>query len=105
MGHGEGEGAPALEAQEMLAAGQSGEEVFTEPAAVRSMGNALRQELAGQGTSVTSVHLGAADTDMTKGYDVPKTDPADVARIALDGVDADAFEVSSTSSPRWSRRR
>lgn len=62
-------------------------------AAVWSMSNALRQELAGQGTSVTSVHLGAADTDMMKGYDVPKMDPADVARIALDGVEADAFEV------------
>jgi short-subunit dehydrogenase len=57
------------------------------------MSNALRQELAGQGTLVTSVHLGAADTDMMKGYDVPKTAPADVARAALDGVEADAFEV------------
>jgi NAD(P)-dependent dehydrogenase (short-subunit alcohol dehydrogenase family) len=62
-------------------------------AAVWSMSQALRQELAGQGTLVTSVHLGAADTDMMKGYDVPKMDPADVARITLDGVEADAFEV------------
>ncbi|WNI30433.1 SDR family oxidoreductase [Streptomyces sp. ITFR-6] len=62
-------------------------------AAVWSMGNALRQELAGQGTKVTSVHLGAADTDMMKGYDVPKMDPADVARITLDGVEAGTFEV------------
>jgi NAD(P)-dependent dehydrogenase (short-subunit alcohol dehydrogenase family) len=62
-------------------------------AAVWSMSNALRQELAAQGTSVTSVHLGAADTDMMKGYDVPKMDPADVARITLDGVEANAFEV------------
>ncbi|MDX3855055.1 SDR family oxidoreductase [Streptomyces sp. AK02-01A] len=62
-------------------------------AAVWSMSKALRQELAGQGTSVTSVHLGAADTDMMKGYDVPKMDPADVARITLDGLEADAFEV------------
>jgi NAD(P)-dependent dehydrogenase (short-subunit alcohol dehydrogenase family) len=62
-------------------------------AAVWSMSNALRQELAGQGTLVTSVHLGAADTDMMKGYDVPKMDPADVARILLDGVEADAVEV------------
>ncbi|MFE5375981.1 SDR family NAD(P)-dependent oxidoreductase, partial [Streptomyces mirabilis] len=61
--------------------------------ALWSMGNALRQELAGQGTRVTSVHLGAADTDMMKGYDVPKMDPADVARITLDGVESDAFEV------------
>ncbi|MET8645054.1 SDR family oxidoreductase [Streptomyces sp. NPDC057746] len=62
-------------------------------AAVWSMSNALRQELAGQGTLVTSVHLGAADTDMMKGYDVPKMAPADVAHAALDGVEADAFEV------------
>jgi NAD(P)-dependent dehydrogenase (short-subunit alcohol dehydrogenase family) len=62
-------------------------------AAVWSMSRALRQELAGQGTLVTSVHLGAADTDMMKGYDVPKMDPADVARITLDGVEADAVEV------------
>ncbi|WP_435128233.1 SDR family oxidoreductase [Actinacidiphila sp. bgisy144] len=62
-------------------------------AAVWSMTRALRQELAGQGTLVTSVHLGAADTDMMKGYDVPKMDPADVARITLDGVEAGAVEV------------
>ena len=62
-------------------------------AAVWSMSKALRQELAGQGTLVSSVHLGAADTDMMKGYDVPKMDPADVARITLDGIEADAPEV------------
>ncbi|MEU6040552.1 SDR family oxidoreductase [Actinomadura sp. NPDC047616] len=62
-------------------------------AAVWSMSKALRQELAGQGTLVTSVHLAMADTDMTKGYDMPKMDPADVARIALDGVEAEALEV------------
>ncbi|MQY20984.1 Rossmann-fold NAD(P)-binding domain-containing protein [Nocardia macrotermitis] len=55
--------------------------------------NGLRQELAGQHTLVTSVHLGAADTDMMKGYDVPKMNPADVARITLDGVETDAVEV------------
>ncbi|SFF51462.1 Short-chain dehydrogenase [Actinacidiphila alni] len=62
-------------------------------AAVWSMGNALRQELAAQGTAVTSVHLGAADTDMTRGLDVPKVAPADVARRALDGVRDGAYEV------------
>ncbi|ETK37816.1 SDR family oxidoreductase [Microbispora sp. ATCC PTA-5024] len=62
-------------------------------AAVWSMSQALRQEMASQGTLVTSVHLGAADTDMTKGLDVPKMDAADVARITLDGVEADAVEV------------
>jgi NAD(P)-dependent dehydrogenase (short-subunit alcohol dehydrogenase family) len=62
-------------------------------AAVWSMSKALRQELSGQGTLVSSVHLGAADTDMMNGYDVPKMDPADVARITLDGIEADAPEI------------
>ncbi|MEU4519103.1 SDR family oxidoreductase [Amycolatopsis sp. NPDC024027] len=62
-------------------------------AAVWSMSNALRQELAGQGTLVTSVHLGAADTDMVKDLDVPKMDPAEVARRTLDGVAAGEAEV------------
>jgi NAD(P)-dependent dehydrogenase (short-subunit alcohol dehydrogenase family) len=62
-------------------------------AAVWSMSRALRQEMAGQGTLVTSVHLALADTDMTKGLDLPKMQPADVARITLDGVEADAVEV------------
>jgi NAD(P)-dependent dehydrogenase (short-subunit alcohol dehydrogenase family) len=62
-------------------------------AAVWSMSNALRQELAGQGTLVTSVHLGAADTDMVKDLDVPKMAPAEVARRTLDGVEAGEAEV------------
>ncbi|GHE63269.1 short-chain dehydrogenase [Streptomyces cellulosae] len=60
-------------------------------AAVWSMGNALRQELADQGTRLTSVHLGA--TDMTKGLDVPNMTAAEVARAALDGVESEVYEV------------
>ncbi|WP_395820870.1 SDR family oxidoreductase [Curtobacterium flaccumfaciens] len=62
-------------------------------AALWNMGNALRHELAGQGTAVMSVHLGVADTDMTAGISMPKTDPADVARATLDGVERDDYEV------------
>jgi NAD(P)-dependent dehydrogenase (short-subunit alcohol dehydrogenase family) len=58
-----------------------------------NMSNALRLELAGQGTLVTSVHLGSAETDMTRDYDGPKIDPADAARAALDGVVAGRIEV------------
>jgi NAD(P)-dependent dehydrogenase (short-subunit alcohol dehydrogenase family) len=58
-----------------------------------NMSNALRLELAGQGTLVTSVHLGAAETDMTKGYDGPKIDPADAARATLDGIVAGKIEI------------
>lgn len=58
-----------------------------------NMTNGVRLELAGQGTLVQGVHLGAADTDMMAGRDAPMIDPADVARASLDGVQAGAIEV------------
>ncbi|MEU4742047.1 SDR family oxidoreductase [Actinosynnema sp. NPDC023658] len=62
-------------------------------AAQWSLTNGVRVELAGQGTLVTGVHLGPTDTDMTADLDVPKNDPADVVRAALDGIEADLVEV------------
>lgn len=62
-------------------------------AAQWSLTNGIRLELAKQGTLVTGLHLGAADTDMMAGYDGPKLDPADVARVALEGVQAGKLEV------------
>lgn len=67
-------------------------------AAVWNMSNALRHELVQQGTLVTSLHLGAADTDMLRGIDIPKGDPADIVRAALDGVEANLFEVLADES-------
>ncbi|MBW0252865.1 SDR family oxidoreductase [Cellulomonas sp. PS-H5] len=58
-----------------------------------NMSNALRLELAAQGTQVTSVHLGLADTDMAAGIDGPKEDPAAVVRRTLDAVEAGDLEV------------
>ncbi|GII56572.1 short-chain dehydrogenase [Planotetraspora thailandica] len=58
-----------------------------------AMTNALRQELAPQRTSVSALHVGFMDTDMTQGVDVPKVDPADVARLALDGLAGDVTEI------------
>jgi NAD(P)-dependent dehydrogenase (short-subunit alcohol dehydrogenase family) len=58
-----------------------------------SLTNALRQELATQGTRVSSLHVGYMDTDMTKGLEAPKADPADVARMALDGIVAGDAEI------------
>ncbi|MFT7835431.1 SDR family oxidoreductase [Saccharothrix sp. BKS2] len=56
--------------------------------------NGIRLELAGQGTLVTALHLGSADTDMIAGTGLdPINQPADVARAALDGVEAGAVEV------------
>lgn len=62
-------------------------------AAEWNMTNAVRLELVGRGVTVQGLHLGAADTDMMAGYDGPMTDPADVVRAALDGVERDATEV------------
>ncbi|MEU7789123.1 SDR family oxidoreductase [Amycolatopsis sp. NPDC049159] len=58
-----------------------------------SLTNALRLELAPQKTQVTALHVGYMDTDMAKHVDGPKVDPAVVAGLALDGVEAGRFEV------------
>lgn len=70
-------------------------------AAEWNMTNGLRLELAGQKTLVQGVHLGAADTDMMAGSDVPKIDPADVARASLDGLQSDAIEVLVDDTSRY----
>jgi len=62
-------------------------------AAAWALSNGLRAELKGQGTQVTSLHVGYMDTDMTRGLDAPKSPPAEVARLALEGVETGAFEV------------
>jgi NAD(P)-dependent dehydrogenase (short-subunit alcohol dehydrogenase family) len=62
-------------------------------AAEWSLTNGLRLELVRQKTSVTGVILGAADTDMTAGWEVPKANPADIVRKALHGLTMDHMEV------------
>lgn len=58
-----------------------------------SLTNALRQELRAQGTRVSSLHVGYMDTDMAKSVEAPKADPADIARIALDGIASGHAEI------------
>jgi NAD(P)-dependent dehydrogenase (short-subunit alcohol dehydrogenase family) len=62
-------------------------------AAEWSLTNALRLELAAQGTRVTSLHVGFMDTDMARHVTAPKADPADIARIALDAIEKGETEV------------
>ena len=62
-------------------------------AAQWSLTNGIRLELAAQGTLVTGLHMGAVDTDMMAGWDVPKLAPADAAGQALDGIARDRTEV------------
>lgn len=58
-----------------------------------SMTNGLRKELAAQHTSVVAVHIGFMDTDMAAHVTQPKIAPAEVARLILDGIEANAREV------------
>ena len=58
-----------------------------------SLTNALRSELAPQKTQVLGLHMAYVDTDLTRGFDVPKTSPEDIVRRALDGLEAGHDEV------------
>jgi NAD(P)-dependent dehydrogenase (short-subunit alcohol dehydrogenase family) len=58
-----------------------------------SLTNDLRLELAGQGTQVSALHVGYMDTDMARAVDAAKNDPAVVAGLALDGLEAGAIEI------------
>jgi NAD(P)-dependent dehydrogenase (short-subunit alcohol dehydrogenase family) len=69
-------------------------------AAEWSLTNGLRVQLAGQGTQVTALHVGYMDTDMVRHLDVPKVDPAVVAKLALDGLAAGAVEVLADDTSR-----
>jgi NAD(P)-dependent dehydrogenase (short-subunit alcohol dehydrogenase family) len=62
-------------------------------AAAWSMTNSLRTQLRGQGTQVVGVHVGYVDTDMTAGVTDPKSHPADIARIVVQGIADGAEEI------------
>jgi NAD(P)-dependent dehydrogenase (short-subunit alcohol dehydrogenase family) len=62
-------------------------------AAMWSLTNSLRDELAPQHTQVLGVHAAFIDTDMTAGFDVPKTSPAVAAARIIDALEAGAAEV------------
>jgi NAD(P)-dependent dehydrogenase (short-subunit alcohol dehydrogenase family) len=62
-------------------------------AAVWSATDSMRLELAPRGVQVVGVYVGYVDTDMASFTDAPKSDPAEVVRQVLDGVEAGADEV------------
>ncbi|EHS58609.1 SDR family oxidoreductase [Paenibacillus sp. Aloe-11] len=55
--------------------------------------NVLRLNLYPQNVRVASLHVGFMDTDMTAGVEAPKSNPADIAKIAIDGIESDSFEI------------
>jgi NAD(P)-dependent dehydrogenase (short-subunit alcohol dehydrogenase family) len=62
-------------------------------AALWAQSDVVREELQGHGVTVTALHVGFMETDMTTGIDAPKSDPAAVAAQALDGLEAGLVEV------------
>lgn len=62
-------------------------------AASWSLTNGARLELASQGTQVVGLHVAGVDTDMLAGIEAKKSDPADVVRAGLDGIESGALEV------------
>lgn len=62
-------------------------------AALWSQTNALRLALHPRGIRVTGLHVAYTDTDMVAMVEAPKNSPDLVARLALDGIEANATEV------------
>ncbi len=66
----------------------------------------LRALLAGRGVKVHAVLTGPTDTDMTRGFDIPKASPESVARAIFDGVDKGEEDIfpdplSASLSQSW----
>ena len=72
-------------------------------AALANATDSMRLELAPRGVQVVGVYVGLVDTDMGSAYDTPKSDPADVVRQVLDGIEAGADEVLADEMTRGAR--
>jgi NAD(P)-dependent dehydrogenase (short-subunit alcohol dehydrogenase family) len=75
-------------------------------AAVFNLTQSWRAILAGSGVSVHAVLTGPTDTDMTRGFEIPKAEPAAVARAIFDGVDSGDEDIfpdaaSQTIADSW----
>ena len=62
-------------------------------AAAFNLTQSLRALLAGRGVRVHAVLTGPTDTDMTRGFEIPKATPESVARAILDGVEAGEQDI------------
>jgi NAD(P)-dependent dehydrogenase (short-subunit alcohol dehydrogenase family) len=62
-------------------------------AAAFSLTQSLRALLAGRGVRVHAVLTGPTDTDMTRGFDIPKASAESVARAIFDGVENEEEDI------------
>jgi NAD(P)-dependent dehydrogenase (short-subunit alcohol dehydrogenase family) len=62
-------------------------------AALWSATNSLRLELAASNVQVHGLHVGYIDTEMAAAVTAPKIPAAEVARLAVDGIEAGTLEI------------
>jgi NAD(P)-dependent dehydrogenase (short-subunit alcohol dehydrogenase family) len=73
-------------------------------AALWSATESMRLELTPRGVQVVGVYVGLVDTDMgRRASDAPKSDPADVVRQVLDGIEAGDEDVLADELSRQVR--
>jgi NAD(P)-dependent dehydrogenase (short-subunit alcohol dehydrogenase family) len=70
-------------------------------AAALRMTEGVRAELAARGVLVMAVMTGAVDTDMSRGFDGPKSSPAEVAGAVLAGLARGEEEVYLGDMAAW----
>jgi len=75
-------------------------------AAAFNLSQSLRALLAAQGVGVHAVLTGPTDTDMTRGFEIPKASAESVARAILDGVERGEEDIfpdpmSQTVADSW----
>src|SRR4029450_2947673 len=75
-------------------------------AAAFSLTQSLRALLASRGVTVHAALTGPVDTDMTRGFDIPKASAEQVARAIFDGVEAGEEDIfpdpmSQTMAEGW----
>lgn len=69
-------------------------------AAAWAQTDAVREELAPRGITVSALHVGLMDTDMTAGIAADKADPADVAAQVLHAVESGLPEILADEPTR-----
>jgi NAD(P)-dependent dehydrogenase (short-subunit alcohol dehydrogenase family) len=69
-------------------------------AAIWSYTNNTRALLKQRNIQVLGLHVGVLDTDLTRGFDVPKSDPVDVVRQTYDALEAGESEILADAGTR-----
>jgi NAD(P)-dependent dehydrogenase (short-subunit alcohol dehydrogenase family) len=73
-------------------------------AALWAQTDALRDDLAAHHIAFTALHVSYMDTEMVAHVDAPKTDPAEIAAAALDGIEDGLIEVLADDVTRAAKR-